>query len=265
MVFKYGVVSMRRSLVLAIFAVTLATSSWVSGQNTGSREFVESSSPTRNGGRVVSRSAPGERVETRTYRSTTGTTTPQLDRLRGAESANSGSTTETRRTLRPQDQTRSPYPYPAANVPRTAQIPANSNSSFASRNWGRTYNPAIPTQLTTPRVAQNCDCGPGFQTPLSQPPASLSPSLSGVQGGGVDPAWNNNLNLQFPPVETMSPNGNTFQNWWNPIASGTGAYQPILRLQNMPPGTYLGQGIIGQPTAYVDGQPLRNLLRYISP
>lgn len=43
------------------------------------------------------------------------------------------------------------------------------------------------------------------------------------------------------------------------------AYAPTLKLQNMPIGTYYGQGIIGQPTAYVDGQPVRNLLRYISP
>jgi len=28
---------------------------------------------------------------------------------------------------------------------------------------------------------------------------------------------------------------------------------------------YLGRGIIGQPTAYVEGQPVRNFLRYISP
>ncbi len=42
-------------------------------------------------------------------------------------------------------------------------------------------------------------------------------------------------------------------------------YQPVFKFQNMPPGTYLGQGAIGQPTAYVDGQPLRNLLRYVFP
>lgn len=42
-------------------------------------------------------------------------------------------------------------------------------------------------------------------------------------------------------------------------------YQPLLRFQNLPPGTYMGQGMIGQPTAYVDGQPIRNLLRYIFP
>lgn len=41
--------------------------------------------------------------------------------------------------------------------------------------------------------------------------------------------------------------------------------QPLLKLQNLPPGTYPGQGIVGQPKAYVDGQPVRNLLRYFSP
>ena len=45
-----------------------------------------------------------------------------------------------------------------------------------------------------------------------------------------------------------------------------GSYRPILSFSNgLPPGTYLGQGIIGQPKAYVDGQPVRNFFRYIFP
>ena len=47
-------------------------------------------------------------------------------------------------------------------------------------------------------------------------------------------------------------------------ATRTG-YTPLLPIFPMPAGTYLGQGIIGQPTAYVPSQPLRNLLRYIFP
>jgi hypothetical protein len=32
------------------------------------------------------------------------------------------------------------------------------------------------------------------------------------------------------------------------------------------PSTYtVGRGIIGQPTVYVAGQPIRNFLRYLSP
>lgn len=39
---------------------------------------------------------------------------------------------------------------------------------------------------------------------------------------------------------------------------------PGVTLQNMPPGTYVGRGLLGQPAAYIDGQPLRNLIRYIT-
>jgi hypothetical protein len=40
---------------------------------------------------------------------------------------------------------------------------------------------------------------------------------------------------------------------------------PVIPLRSMPYGTYLGQGIIGQPVAYVDGEPVRNFVRYIFP
>ena len=54
--------------------------------------------------------------------------------------------------------------------------------------------------------------------------------------------------------------------WWTPFVRGTGAYTPLLDLTpNNNAGTYLGQGIIGQPTAYVNGQLLRNLVRYLAP
>ncbi len=49
-----------------------------------------------------------------------------------------------------------------------------------------------------------------------------------------------------------------------PLIGRSPTLQPLLKLQNLPPGTYVGQGIVGQPKAYVDGQPLRNLLRYFS-
>jgi hypothetical protein len=42
-------------------------------------------------------------------------------------------------------------------------------------------------------------------------------------------------------------------------------YKPILPLAPVPSQTYLGRGILGQPKLYVPGQPLRNLLRYLSP
>lgn len=53
--------------------------------------------------------------------------------------------------------------------------------------------------------------------------------------------------------------------WWTPFVRGTGVYTPLLDLTPNNAGTYLGQGIVGQPTAYVHGQLVRNLLRYLSP
>jgi hypothetical protein len=46
---------------------------------------------------------------------------------------------------------------------------------------------------------------------------------------------------------------------------GNGLGVAPLTLENMPAGTYFGPGIVGQPTAYRDGQPIRNLFRYITP
>lgn len=45
---------------------------------------------------------------------------------------------------------------------------------------------------------------------------------------------------------------------------GTSKNPTGVTLQNMPPGTYVGRGLVGQPAAYIDGQPLRNLIRYIT-
>ena len=58
--------------------------------------------------------------------------------------------------------------------------------------------------------------------------------------------------------------GGGLGSWFSNGLFGTGAYTPLLPLVNAQ-GARLGQGIIGQPTAYMDGQPLRNLLRYLSP
>ena len=42
-------------------------------------------------------------------------------------------------------------------------------------------------------------------------------------------------------------------------------WRPLIPLRQIPPGVYVGQGIIGQPVAYVNDEPFRNFLRYISP
>lgn len=53
--------------------------------------------------------------------------------------------------------------------------------------------------------------------------------------------------------------------WFSNLVRGTGAYRPLIPLEPLYPNARPGRGIIGQPTAYIDGQPIRNLLRYLMP
>ena len=201
-----------------------------------------------------------------------------------------------------QNEARERYDYPAQD--RTAPVltvaqqttarPQNAAPGGASIRQTAFQAPGL--NYSQAQVAQNCNCGPngtqGFQVPANQPPAInvQVPTAIGAQQQqvmqvpatvlpGSNPSYNYQIQpgFQTPQIGSGFSNfsngvsgqlnqvGNTVGNWINPFLTGSGAYQPIVRLQNMPPGTYLGQGIIGQPTAYVDGQPIRNLLRYISP
>ncbi len=42
-------------------------------------------------------------------------------------------------------------------------------------------------------------------------------------------------------------------------------FRPLIGFGQSLANAYLGRGIIGQPTAYVDGQPVRNFIRYLFP
>lgn len=48
-----------------------------------------------------------------------------------------------------------------------------------------------------------------------------------------------------------------------PIPQST--FRPVLPLSSMPTSFSLGQGLYGQPKIYPDGQPVRNVLRYLLP
>jgi hypothetical protein len=61
-----------------------------------------------------------------------------------------------------------------------------------------------------------------------------------------------------PP--TITPN--LTPGLYSPNNSG---YSPVFSLGQENYNVQLGRGIIGQPTVYVPGQPIRNFLRYISP
>ncbi len=137
--------------------------------------------------------------------------------------------------------------------------------------------PALNTNVT--RVAQNC-CGNGQSCCCTCQPQT-QPFQAFPGGGQAAPVRNTGYQVPQSQGYQWQPNigvpqlgGNTgggfgsgLRSWLNGSTSGASSngLASMLPFRNMPPGAYLGQGIIGQPTAYVDGQPLRNLLRYVAP
>ncbi len=186
----------------------------------------------------------------------------------------------------PQPPTRPPQSqFPAPQAPEglpnpTAALPSAAQPFARPPFAGQQFSPAA-----------NCNCGPNYANPAANYPAGFQGYQPFPQAANSVPA----LNIQLPPRGGPNPaapngfaqqppgsfgrfNGYQFQPgigapqfntantpWWSSFLTGSGQYTPLVQFRNMPPGTYLGQGLIGQPTAYVDGQPIRNLLRYVAP
>ncbi len=86
-----------------------------------------------------------------------------------------------------------------------------------------------------------------FQTAYQCTPAGPTfPSTGAVPGAFVPPT--------LPP--------NLTPNLYTPNNSG---YTPLFSLGQENYNVQLGRGLVGQPTVYVAGQPLRNFMRYLSP
>lgn len=45
----------------------------------------------------------------------------------------------------------------------------------------------------------------------------------------------------------------------------TTTYRPVLPILNLNNNSYVGRGLLGQPEVYTEGQPIRNVLRYLLP
>ena len=145
-------------------------------------------------------------------------------------------------------------------VPQTTSVPQATNAGYPPRYYTNNY---YGNQNTYPvRTA--------YQQPAYRPPVAYT----ATQANCCDPVY---AQTQFvsPPPNTGAGSLRTYPQYGgNPYPNpGYGISQPYVRdtwvpmipLRSMPYGTYLGQGIIGQPVAYVDGEPVRNFLRYIFP
>ncbi len=116
---------------------------------------------------------------------------------------------------------------------------------------------SFPARTATPLPVQAGGSASGSvvqQTAIRQATLGLAPPrISTVPAVAQAPSTN------LPTTVCCLP-PSAYQN-----VVGTSKNPPAgVTLQNMPPGTYVGRGLVGQPAAYIDGQPLRNLIRYIT-
>jgi len=126
----------------------------------------------------------------------------------------------------------------AAQLTSAMQAPSNTGNLSAAP-----YAPQPPSGLPQFQALQ-----PGIYPTAYQctTPAPSFPSTGAVPGAYVPPT--------LPP--------NLTPGLYTPNNSG---YVPLFSLGQENYNVQLGRGIIGQPTVYVPGQPIRNFMRYLSP
>jgi hypothetical protein len=152
---------------------------------------------------------------------------------------------------------------PATTVPRssmpTQSVPggANDYAAIAQPQLGNAFatmdNCRNITGPSTYRAAGFFGCGqptayaaPSFTTPATYvaPPAQIAPAVG------------------LPPGATFAPVG--IAGSVPPVLPGSPGYRPLVSFGQDRNPVQVGQGLWGQPVAYVPGQSIKNALRYLS-
>lgn len=122
----------------------------------------------------------------------------------------------------------------------------------------QTVQPPL-TQATQPAVVANASNLPQYQPSVGIHPTAYQAGYQyctpSIPSGGVP---------QLVPGAVAPPTlpPNLTPQLYTPDNAG---FKPLFSLGQENYNVLLGRGIIGQPTVYVPGQPVRNFLRYISP
>ena len=146
---------------------------------------------------------------------------------------------------------------------RRGMVPAGQAGFNAQASFFETaYSAATPyravplpptayLQATSTSALTNC-CGRLYTQTQSPPTQFVTPQLNGSPAA-----------LRTYPQYNGNPYPNPGYAMGQPYGGDT--WVPMIPLRSMPYGTHLGQGIIGQPVAYVHGEVVRNFLRYVFP
>jgi hypothetical protein len=153
----------------------------------------------------------------------------------------------------------SPYMGPRPiiqNVAFQRTLPLQAGAAAANQQ------PTLPQYTQPPpNIAMQPAAPP--QTALGQPIYPQNPSPGIYPAGQCTPnsglPADGSLGATYAPP-TVTPN-------WNPgmYSPNNSGYRPLFSLGQENYNVVLGRGIVGQPTAYVPGQYLRNFLRYLMP
>lgn len=159
------------------------------------------------------------------------------------------------------------YPVQPTPAVSTAPVTGQGNSVLVRETGSESNQPRLallPTGYVYPQ-ANYANPTATYMNP-SQIPYDTQPNMSPgtfaqqAPSLGVPVPWNRAFRPGFPG---SGPNPSYSGSPIYGPANLSGPYQPLVKLQNMQPSAYPGQGIIGSPKMYVDGQPVRNLLRYL--
>ena len=140
------------------------------------------------------------------------------------------------------------YQRQQASIPVQGSGAASVPARTVAANTGNSV--AVPQGQSVP-VANNLpqyQYGPGIYPTAYQcaVPTPSVPTTGAVPGTYVPPVFTQNV---APAL----------------YAPDNAGYAPLFSLGQENYNVQIGRGIIGQPTVYVAGQPIRNFLRYLSP
>ena len=159
----------------------------------------------------------------------------------------------------------------SSTISQTRSIPTPSSQfTTAQQAQAQAIQLARLAQAQQQQAQQTLAQAQQSQARAAQLAQASQPTIAFRQAAYVQPT----LGLRGPQIRPVQTCGCEIGYRWTETSFrmpaqnadlGTGLGVQSVTLQNMPVGTYLGTGVVGQPTAYRDGQPVRNLFRYITP
>ncbi len=156
-------------------------------------------------------------------------------------------------------------PPPAAQVGNFATSPYRGPYRTVAYQLPQQSPPQMPVQPPSALANQPQVVPPTSTLPQFQPTVGQLASYQALQPGyNCAPTIPSNGVPAYVPGAVVPPTlpPNMTPQLYTPDNAG---YRPLFSLGQENYNVQLGRGIIGQPTVYVSGQPIRNFLRYISP